>query len=198
MSNDLHSESTYTHACGKRYDVRWYYDYDFGSPLDNSDMHGVTERLDWNPTNAEQLEQHILDYEPEVEEVARLTLMRQLTPPSRAWDTGLYYDVLSSLNIAKTEWGCKTHEECVEAVERDFAYLKGWYDDEWHWLTIGVAPLDEDGQVIEDERCYCSGFESTILDEDEKYIVEIIEDKIHEVEWARRRAAHPNQLELAL
>ena len=198
MSRDIHHEETYEHKNGLKYNVRWFYDHDMGSPLDNSDMHGVTERMDWNPTNAEQLEQHIVDYECEVEEIARLTLMRQLTRPSNRYDSGLYYDVLTSLNNAKTEWGCKTHEECVAAVERDFAYLKGWYDDDWHWLTIGVAPLDDDGQAIEDERCYCGGYESTILDEDEKYVVEIIEDRIHEVEWARRRAAHPNQLELAL
>lgn len=201
MSNDIYHEETFMHKCGKEYNVRWFYDYDFGSPLDNSDGHGVTERLDWNPTDEEQLEQHLLDYEPELEEETRLRMMRQLCRPSNRYDNGLYYDVLSSLHVARTEWGCNDNEAAVKAVESDFAYLKGWYDDDWFYLTIGVAPIDADGNIDEDNRHFCGGYESTILDSDEdnvRYRHEIINDQIHEVEWFMRRAAHPNQLELPL
>lgn len=201
MSNDIHHEETYVHASGKKYNVRWYYDYDSGSPLDWSDCHGETLRLDWNPTDSEQLEQHLLDYEPEVEEVARLTLLRVLSRPSNRYDAGLYYDVMNSLHKAKTEWGCKTHDECVAAVEQDFAYLKGYYNEDWFYLTIGVAPIDDDGEVDDDARSYCGGYESTILDKDEdntNHRTEVIEDRIYDLEWELRRAKHPNQLELQL
>ena len=203
MANDIHHEETYTHKSGKKYNVRWYYDYDFGSPLDSQDCNGVTERMDWNPTNEEQLEQHIADEEPELEEETRLRMMRQLCRPSNRYDSGLYYDVLSSLHKARTEWGVEP-DRCMEVVEKDFAYLKGWYDDDWFWLTIGVAPvtIDEDGDEIidEDDRQFCGGYESTILDDKDedntKWRNEIINDQIISVEHQLRRANHPNQLEL--
>ena len=200
MRNDIHHQETYTHKNGKSYHVCWYYDRDYGSPLENGECYGVTERMSWNPTNEEQLEQHIVDYEPELEEETRLRLMRVLQRPS-SWrdDSGLYYDVLSSLHMAKTEWGVAP-ERCMEVVEKDFKYLKGWYDDEWFWLTVGVAPLDENGKPMEDDREYCGGYESTILNDDEdnnSYRIAAIEDKIGEIEWALKKALHPGQLELA-
>jgi hypothetical protein len=199
MSNDIYDEETYTHKNGKSYHVCWYYDYDMGPPQKEGDGYGVTERMDWNPTNEEQLEQHIADNEPELEEETRLRLMRQLSRPSNRYDSGLYYDVLSSLHKAKTEWGVAP-ERCMEVVEKDFKYLKGWYDDDWHWLTVGVAPLDEDGEVLEHDREYCGGYESTILDDDEDnraYKREAIENKIHDIEWAIKKALHKGQMELA-
>lgn len=201
MSNDIHHEETYTHKSGKKYNVRWYYDYDMRSPLEEEDCHGATERLDWNPTDEEQLEQHIVDMEPEVEEVARLRLMRMLAYPSNRYDSGLYYDVLTSLHIARTEWGFTDHAKAVDAVEKDFAYLKGYYNEDWFYLTLGIAPLDEDGEIIENARDYCGGYESTILDNDEdntNYRRESIEDMIYNVEYQLRRINHPNQLELSI
>jgi hypothetical protein len=199
MRNDIYHQETYAHKNGKSYHVCWYYDHDMGSPLENGDGYGETVRMDWNPTNEEQLEQHIVDYEPELEEETRLRLMRQLSRPSNRYDSGLYYDVLSSLHKAKTEWGVAP-ERCMEVVEKDYAYLKGWYDDDWFWLTVGVAPLDEDGKPMEDHREYCSGYESTILSDTEDnraYKREAIEDKIGDIEWALKKALHPGQLELA-
>ena len=199
MSNDIHHQETYTHKNGKSYHVCWYYDHDYGSPLENDDGYGETVRMNWNPTNEEQLEQHIADNEPELEEETRLRLMRQLQIPSSWRDEGLYYDVLSSLHKAKTEWGVAP-ERCMEVVEKDFKYLKGWYDDDWHWLTVGVAPLDEDGKPMEDHREYCGGYESTILNDDEdnnSYRTEAIEDKIGEIEWALKKELHKGQMELA-
>jgi hypothetical protein len=198
MSNDSYHTETYTHKCGKTYDVRWYYDYDFGSPLDNGDGYGVTERLDWNPTNEEQLEQHLLDYEPELEEETRLRLMRKLDSAASRWDKGLYYDVLSSLHKAKTEWGIDDPVKAMEAVEKDFAHLKGWYDDDWHFLTLGVAPIDEDGEIIEHDREYCGGYESTMVDDPEQRacVVEAIEDRIWQIDRSQKSQLHKNQLEL--
>jgi len=200
MSNDSYHTEIYTHKSGKKYHVELYYDHDMGPPQAEGDGYGVTERLDWNPTNEEQLEQHLCDYEPELEEETRLRLMRVLSRSPSSWssESGLYYDVLSSLHKAKTEWGVAP-ERCMEVVEKDFKYLKGWYDDEWFWLTVGVAPLDEDGKPMEDHREYCSGYESTILNDDEDnraYKKEAIEDKIGEIEWQLKKELHKNQLEL--
>ena len=200
MPRDIYHQETYAHKNGKKYHVCWYYDYDFGSPLENGDGYGVTERMSWNPTNEEQLEQHLLDYEPELEEETRLRLMRVLHKAS-SWrdDSGLYYDVLSSMHKARTEWGVAP-EHVQEVVEKDFAYLKGWYDDDWHWLTIGVAPLDENDEPMEDHREYCGGYESTILSDTEEniaYRTEVINDQISQVEWMLKKELHKGQLELA-
>lgn len=200
MSNDIYHQETYTHKNGKQYHVCWYYDHDFGSPLENGDGYGVTERMDWNPTNEEQLEQHLCDYEPELEEETRLRLMRVLCRASNWADSGLYYDVLSSLHKAKTEWGIDDPVKAMEVVEKDFAYLKGWYDDDWFWLTLGVAPLDDDGKPVEDDREYCGGYESTILNSDEdnvSYRTEVINDQISQVEWTLKKRLHKGQMELA-
>lgn len=208
MSNDIYHQEIYTHKSGKKYHVCWYYDHDFGSPLENGDCYGVTERMDWNPTDEEQLEQHIADNEDEegegieLEEHTRLTMMRQLQRPSSWNDSGLYYDVLSSLHKAKTEWGIDDPVKAMEVVEKDFDYLKGWYDDDWFWLTVGVAPLDEDGEPIEDDREYCGGYESMILDdfdEDQRrYKQEVIYDQIGQIEWAIKKRLHKDQMELEL
>ena len=207
MSNDIYHQEIYTHKSGKKYHVCWYYDHNYGSPLENGDGYGVTERMDWNPTDEEQLEQHIIDNEDEegagieLEEHTRLTMMRRLCRPSNQYDSGLYYDVLSSLHKAKTEWGFDDQAKAVEVVDKDFEFIKGWYDDNWFWLTIGVAPLDDDGEPVEDDRQFCGGYESTILDSDEDnvaYRTEIIEDQIATVEWEIKKQLHKGQLELCL
>lgn len=199
MSTDyIYHEETYTHKCGKKYNVRWFFDHDYGSPLENGDGYGVTERMDWNPTNEEQLEQHLLDYEPELEEETRLRLMRVLQRGHHRYDKGLFYDVLSSLHMARTEWGITDPVKAMEAVERDYAYLKGWYDDDWQYLTISVAPLDEYGEPIEADREYCGGYESTLVhNQDERaYVVSAIEDLIWQIDRAQKSRLHKNQLEL--
>jgi len=198
MPNDIYHQETYTHKCGKKYHVCWYYDHDFGSPLENGDGYGVTERLDWNPTNEEQLEQHLCDYEPELEEETRLRLMRKLDSAASRWDKGLYYDVLSSLHVARTEWGITDPVKAMEAVESDYKYLKGWYDDEWHYLTLGVAPIDEDGEVLDHDREFCGGYETLMIHDPEHRasVVEAIEDLIWQIDRAQKSRLHKNQLEL--
>jgi hypothetical protein len=110
----------------------------------------------------------------------------------------LYYDVLSSLHKAKTEWGIDDPVEAMKAVEKDFAHLKGWYDDDWHWLTCSVAPIDENGEIIEHDREYCGGYESTMVDDPEQRacVVEAIEDRIWQIDRSQKSQLHKNQLEL--
>ncbi len=201
MSKDFEHEETFTHKSGKTYNVRWYVDYDIGSPIEWEDCHGVTERMDWNPTNEEQLEQHIIDEEPELEEETRLRMMRMLARPSNWRDSGLYYDFMKSCELARTEWGVAP-DKVVEVVERDFAYLKGWYDEDWCWVSIGVAPIDEDGEIMEDYRGYIGGIESTIMHsrdaDDVAYREELINDRIAELFYMMRGEQHEKQLELRL
>jgi hypothetical protein len=210
MSNDSYHTEIYTHKSGKKYHVELYYDHDMGPPQDEGDGYGVTERLDWNPTDEEQLEQHLCDYEPEIEEETRLRLMRQLS--SENWgSSALYYDVLSSLHKAREEgWGAGAEwkaanpnatkeEELMYVVNKDFDHLKGWYDDDWHWVTVSVAPLNEDDEPDEDHREYCGGYESTIVDHDQrKWFDEVIEDLAHSVEHSLKQELHKGQLELEL
>jgi hypothetical protein len=200
MSKDFEHEETYTHKNGKTYNVRWYTDYDMGSPLEWEDTHGVTEFMDWNPTNEEQLEQHIVDEEPELEEETRLRLMRPLTAGQTWRHPGLYYDFMKSCELARTEWGIAP-ERVVEVVEADYKYIKSWYDLDWHWVRIGVAPIDEDGEIMEDQRDYLGGIESTIMlsrdADDVAYREELIDDRITEVEYTLRRELHKGQLELS-
>lgn len=194
MSKDIYHQETYTHKNGKSYHVCWYHDYDMGAPQTEGDGYGVTERLDWNPTNEEQLEQHLCDYEPELEEETRLRLMRRLSRSS-----GLYYDVLSSLHLARTEWGFDDPVKAMEVVDKDFEFLKGWYDDDWCWVTVSVAPLDEDGKPMDNYREFCGGYESTIVHADGYKCDKnsAIDDLIHSVEWALKKERHKGQMELA-
>jgi hypothetical protein len=101
--------------------------------------------------------------------------------------------------MARTEWGCADHEACVAAVEADFKHIKGWYNDDWFWLSVGVAPLNDDGKPVEDYRTCCGGYESTILGSDENNTAwrnAAIDDQIHQVEYDIRKALYPNQLEM--
>jgi hypothetical protein len=209
MSNDSYHTEIYTHKSGKKYHVELYYDHDMGAPQEEGDGYGVIEQMDWNPTDEEQLEQHLLDYEPEIEEETRLRMMRRLNTNAGRWDKGLYYDVLSSLHKARTDgWGAgeewkaanpnaTKEEELMYVVDKDFDHLHGWYHDDWHWVTVSVAPLNEDDEPDEDHREYCGGYESTIVDHDQRiWFDEVIEDLAHSVEYSLKRKLHKGQLEL--
>jgi hypothetical protein len=102
--------------------------------------------------------------------------------------------------MAKTEWGITDPVKAMEVVEKDFKHLKGWYDDDWFWLTIGVAPLDDDGEPVEDDREYCGGYENTMINDPEHRasVVEAIEDRIWEIDRLQKSRLFRNQLELDL
>jgi len=191
-------EEMFTHKCGKQYRVRWIQDDDSGSPLEWSDCHGIVVEMDWNPLSEYQMEQHILDEEPDLEEETRLRMLKPLFKNGRG-TRDMYYDFFSSLEIARREWGHKTPEESTAAVEADYKYLKGWYDNDWHWCVLEVVEMI-DGKPDFKHRYSVGGFESGLaLDED------LVEDKIYtineaikELDWERRASLHPGQLELAL
>lgn len=215
MSDVFHTE-IYTHKSGKNYHVELSYDHDHGAPHEDYEGHGVVVEMPFDPTNADEVSDY-LDYEfdeddeTRLEEEARLQLMRVLRWRQGRYDKVVCYDVWATMTKAREEgWGMSAkwkaeHPDATEndilmaAINEDFKYLEGWYDDRWHWCVVGVAPLDEDGEPDEDYRQYCGGFESTILDRDRrKWFDEVIEDQIHEVEHYLRKELHKDQMELEL
>ena len=215
MSDVFHTE-TYTHKSGKNYHIEWSYCHDIGAPNEQFDGHGTVVEMPFDPTDEDEVENH-LEYNFDVDddelltEQARLKMMRVLRYRQGRHDKVVCYDVMATMTTAREEgWGMSkeweaAHPDATEtdklmaAINQDFKYLEGWYDDRWHWCTIGVAPLDEDGEPIEEHREYCGGYESTILDHDQTaYRIEVIEDQIHQVEHALRRELHKDQMELPL
>ena len=199
----IHTE-TYTHKCGKKYIVEVYSDYDFGPPDAEHDCHGPVVELDFDPEDEGAVEDYIYDNTAEgsiqeIEERARMSMMRVLGKYSyRYAGQRKYYDVWEALKQAKKDWGCKTDEEAQAAVDKDFAYIDGWYNDDWTWAMVFVYATDEDGEKIDDYSCI-GGYESTIINaENREHFDEVIEDNIHHVEYDLRKQLHEGQLELEL
>ena len=110
---------------------------------------------------------------------------RVLNTDSRNSRDKRYYDFQDAIKKARTEdWGLTPealaaltrklqskptkHQIYAEAVERDFRSLKGWCDDEWHWMGVVVTDVEtgeseglwgiesSDGDYIRDvERQLC-------------------------------------------
>lgn len=200
----IHTE-TYEHKCGKKYIVEVEPDYDFGPPEDNSDCHGRVVELDFDPEDEGAVDDYIEanteeDSPEELEERARMASMRLLGKYSyRYAGQRKYYDVWESLKIAKKKWGHTTDEAAREAVEKDYAYIDGWYSDDWSWCSVTVYATDEDGEKDEDHNYCIGGYETTIIEaENRSWFDEVIEDCVHSIEHELRRELHEDQLELAL
>ena len=205
MSDYIIHTETYEHKCGKKYIVEVEPDYDFGPPEDNSDCHGRVVELDFDPEDEGAVDDYIEanteeDSPEELEERARMASMRLLGKYSyRYAGQRKYYDVWESLKIAKKKWGHTTDEAAREAVEKDYAYIDGWYSDDWSWCTVFVYATDENGEKDEEHYSCIGGYESTIIEPEHRAdFDEVIEDNIHSVEYELRRELHNGQLELAL
>ena len=200
----IHTE-TYTHKCGKKYIVEVEPDYDFGAPDEQHDCHGPVVELDFDPEDEGAVDDYIEantaeDSPEELEERARMASMRLLGKYSyRYAGQRKYYDVWESLKIAKKKWGHTTDKSAREAVETDYEYLNGWYNDDWSWCSVTVYATDEDGEKDEDHNYCIGGYETTIIEpENRAWFDEVIEDCVHSVEHELRRELHKDQLELAL
>lgn len=79
-----------------------------------------------------------------------------------------FYDVSATMAIARRDgWGIGDEEKAAlksklgrpptageiraAAVEKDFEFLRGWCNDEWHYCGIGVQLLDDDGEPVGEE-----------------------------------------------
>jgi hypothetical protein len=183
---DTYHTETYTNEhTGIAYLVEYWYDSHHGAPDKEFDGHGHILEMGYDPTDPDQLTD-----EPSDEYAMRAALMRVITKSRH--HTYLIYDYITSLNVAMTEWGCKTTEAAVAAVEQDFKYIKGWYDDEWYWIGITVKRADEDDPWHEVEHSV-GGFESLIFD-DEKGRNEVLADLILELESQIKAEQHKDQL----
>lgn len=200
----IHTE-TYEHKCGKKYIVEAQVDYDFGRPDEEHDCHGCVVELDFDPEDEGAVDDYIEanteeDSIEEMEERARMSMMRELGGYGyNHRGTRKYYDVWESLKKAKTEWGITDEAKAREVVDKDFEYLDGWYNDDWHWTTVFVYATNEDGEKDEEFYHCIGGYESTIIDaENRSDFVEVIEDCIYQVERDIHKELHKDQLELEL
>jgi len=175
---------------GVSYRVEWHYDHDIGAPQNESDGHGVVVELGYDPEE---------DPELDIEEVVRHKMMRRLSSPDHRHTRGVeYYDVWETLKIAKHDgWGVANptglspEEVTMAAIEEDFNYLRGWYNDDWHWCGITVIALDEDGEDTAQEESLCG-----ISSDDGEYHEEVIRDLVQQIKYHVRQAANVLQIPL--
>lgn len=202
MSNYVIHDETYVHKNGKSYRVEVSADDYFGPPDEEHDCHGVVVELDFDPEDEGAVDDYVERHTDEgsteeLEARARMALMRPIGNGSR-YGSRKYYDVWATREKALKEWGVAP-ERVDEVVDNDFKYLDGWYCDDWHWACVSVYAIDEAGEKDEEYCSHYGGYESTIVDRDQREWFEgVIEDGIHEVEHQIRKDLHKNQLELPL
>lgn len=125
------------------YSVRVHVDYDqdMGPPWDNSDGHGPV-RVDLKENKAPG---------------------ERILGQAGARDQWYLYDFAEAVKIARRDgWGdgdggrLTGGAKAAHAAEADYAFLRGWCNDQWHYLVVGVE-VSRNGAVIELD--YCGGIE---------------------------------------
>jgi len=200
----IHSE-IYNHKNGKQYLVEVERDGFMGAPDAEHDCHGgVVRELDFDPTDPVDLDDYMERYYESdspraIEDHARFSMLRLLNGRNNRAHNYVWYDVWESLKIAKKDWGHKTDEDAMAAVEADYAHLHGWYNDDWHWCVVSVYAIGEDGEPEQESVSRVGGYESLVLDGDRREeFEEIIEDGIAYVETLKHDTLHKDQLKLPL
>ncbi len=111
-------------AGGYRFGVEYFHDPDVGAPWENFDGHGIVSK--WTTRDKKPGEKVLIED-------------RQ---------SKRYYDVRESMACAiRDQWGCAcpegTHttrrQTAACAVAADFAFLRGWCRDEWHYAGVRVT-----------------------------------------------------------
>lgn len=186
MSDEIHSMDYTEPKSGLKYRAKFYADSDRESPDKEHDCHGVTHET-------RRSVEAILEADGLSDDARmRLPLFRELYSERGSYT---YYDVIGSINRAVSEWGCKP-EDAQAAVDQDFEYLRGWYQNEWHWMYVTLTKLDEDGNETTDCTS-CGGYESMLLD-GEQELSSVLCGMAWEIESNIRAELHKNQLELPL
>lgn len=106
----------------KKGTIKFEYDEHPEPPWNNSDVHGPVRKSN-NAHNA-----HNSDKKPSE---------RPLNNATRN-ECQFYYDWKKAMKIAMTEWGFKTKSEAVTAVQNDFDFLRGWANNDWHYVFVTV------------------------------------------------------------
>lgn len=190
----IYNTETRTAPCGARYLVEWAYDEDSGAPETEADGHGVVVELHYDPEEFE--DDRTASDGDDMEQAIRHKLMRRLSRHDRlAHRYGVkYYDVWATRAKAKAEgWGVTnptglSPDEIIDAaVEADFKYLYGWYNDHWHWcgITVTLLDTDEDGEESSTE------WESSLWgvnSDDDKYHEEVITELLADALGRRGKA----------
>ena len=189
-------------ATGHRFCVEVTYDDWMGAPQEAHDGHGVVVEMDFDPSDEDKVDERLTacydDDDPLVMELrARYALMVELRAAGR--DDGVYYDVWDTLKIAKRDgWGMGAEwdkanpdatpdERVMAAVQRDAEYLRGWYNDDWHWACVCVTPYDpesEDDELLEGYTESLGGVEHGLPNSDEhiqQVARELVQQCLHEM-----------------
>jgi hypothetical protein len=196
MSDEFNTQIYTDPRTNIEYEVKYFYDLNQAQPDSEFDGHGHLLVLDFDPTDPEEVEERVSQGHPLYgEEFAMRAPLMRLVSEHRYSPTAKWYDFVTSLNIATTEWGVSP-EKAYDAVEYDYNYLRGWYNNEWYWIGITIRRADENDPWHEEVHSV-GGFESLILDNDEDKI-EVIEEMILSLESHIRYEKHKEQLTLPL
>lgn len=199
MSNTYNTETR--EIDGRKYRIEWQYDDTSGRPEGESDGHGVCADINFDPkTFGEDPE----DGELDLEEVVRHKMMRVLDTASRRQTWYRVYDVWETMKVAKAngwrdlKWEAEhpnatEEEKLMAAVDADFNYLQGWYDDDWHWCGITIMLLDEEGDDTEHEASLWG-----LTSDDAEYHEEVIKELVSEIQRQVKREAEKGQIPLPL
>jgi hypothetical protein len=177
--HDIIHEETYTDPeTQRKFRVLLTPDYDSGPPQNECDGHGVIEELSFDPTDEESVRDHFGidddDTSPEsLEKLIQHSMMLCLSSERRRAG-GLYYDVWETLKLARADrWHSidhnndpQAHTKLHEAVMQDYRYIKGWYNDDWQYVTVEVTPYDTDPPVTSPD----DDPEPALLEEYSKYL----------------------------
>lgn len=133
--------------CGITVRIEYFYDHDMGRPWENADGHGVIRSA--------------YSYYGKPEKKPGEVLI--------PCDRGNYwiYDWQESTRIAKRDgWGVSNppagltqRQITALAVKADFDYLRGWINEDWHYVGVVCTVLDANGEDTNDSDS-CWGFES--------------------------------------
>ena len=114
--------------------VKIEHDTDYTPPWENSDGHGV-----------------VSDWEHRGEADGRWVLHRD-------WYDTRYYDWVETVKIAMRDgWG-HSGGDIMDAVRRDYEYLRAWCNDEWYYVGLIVELYDANEELIGEDSCW--GYES--------------------------------------
>ena len=195
----------------RKYTVLFEYDGNIPAPENDCDGHGLTVDQRWriDPTDAETIDYHLgLDEDDTSVAAMELRLRYGMMRPLQTEFTPYrYYDVWETLKLAKREqWGVIDYDNDPEAqdklhaiVDAAYDYLRGWYNNAWHWCTVCVTPLDQDEEPVDEFAQYIGGCEFGYDDKAElDYFAELIEDLARCAWHAERLAATPGQMSLPL